>query len=537
MADITSTAPDYAPDADTWDHVVRAVAHTRHAGAAAVLMRATREHAHDAELLWLTRAVRSGMWGETLLVCAARRYDVARVAEILAACPTPAARAELLACGDVKVGWTALHWACNPCDEGFEKAALELVELLLGAGADPLAHARNLGSAFDFQPIHRAARWSARLVQRLVLAGASIDGDLADSSTLCAAASAYTAHSVRMIPALVALGARETHGNRAVWVLANNHPSEGTPPSDSEVLAALNALVSVGCSLAESDEDEDDDDDDGGSPLDLAVNAGNTPVVRALLSLNAPATMTSYQNALTALLNAGCDLDEPYAAQGMTHLDSAASEGNTPLVRALLAVGATTTTKSLAHAACHPDALRALLKAGAPAGALVQLWSDAAPITPLMCAAFSASEESVRILLAATVGAHVNCRDMHGLTALAYALDAENNEAFVADSDDEVLGVVRALLEAGADVTTRDARGDTPLHCLAKAYPTPTWAVDAAKLLLDSGADPTATNRAGDTPAQVQRVVPSGVRERRGELHRMLMAAASHRQMAAASQQ
>ena len=71
MADApTAPAPvhaDYVPIADTWDHVVRAVAHTRHAGAAAALMRATRAHAHDAELLWLTRAVRGGEWGSTLL--------------------------------------------------------------------------------------------------------------------------------------------------------------------------------------------------------------------------------------------------------------------------------------------------------------------------------------------------------------------------------------------------------------------------------------------------------------------------------------
>ena len=120
MADApTAPAPvpaDYVPTADTWDHVVRAVAHTRHAGAAAALMRATRAHAHDAELLWLTRAVQGGKWGGTLLAQAAGRLDETRVGEILAACPTPASRAELLACGD-RYDTTVLHWACNPRDE------------------------------------------------------------------------------------------------------------------------------------------------------------------------------------------------------------------------------------------------------------------------------------------------------------------------------------------------------------------------------------------------------------------------------------
>ena len=182
MADAPATPnTDYAPTDDTWDHVVRAVAHTRHAGAAAALMRATRAHAHDAELLWLTRAVRGGEERETLLMCAALRLDIARVAEILAACPTPASRAELLACGD-RDGWTALHWACNPRNEQYEERKLALSELLLDAGADPRAHARYVNTVIEFQPIPLAARWSARLVQRLVQAGAPIDGGVAGQS-------------------------------------------------------------------------------------------------------------------------------------------------------------------------------------------------------------------------------------------------------------------------------------------------------------------------------------------------------------------
>ena len=220
---------EYAPDADTWDHFVRAVAHTRHAGAAAALMRATREHAHDAELLWLTRAVRGGGEGhETLLARAAGRLDEARVGEILAACPTPASRAELLACGD-RNDQTALYRACDIRDEQREEAALALVELLLSAGADPLARARFRNDGAEFLPIHLAARWSARLVQRLVQAGASIDSIIARESTLRQAAGVGTAVGVRMIPALVALGARETLGGRVMHDFACC-PVEGARP-------------------------------------------------------------------------------------------------------------------------------------------------------------------------------------------------------------------------------------------------------------------------------------------------------------------
>ena len=105
-------AAAYAPDADTWDHVVRAAAHCDQLEAAALLMRATRAHAHDAELLARTRGVR-GEFGRTLLMRAVMRCDVARAAEIVGAAPTPAARAELLAYVDVD-GRTTLHMACNP---------------------------------------------------------------------------------------------------------------------------------------------------------------------------------------------------------------------------------------------------------------------------------------------------------------------------------------------------------------------------------------------------------------------------------------
>ena len=356
---------DYAPSADTWDHVVRAVAHTDHLGAAAALMRATREHAHDAELLWLTRAVRGGgIERETLLAHAARRLDVARVGEILAACPTPASRAELLACGD-RYDRTALHRACTPRDEQYEECALALVELLLSAGADPRARAR-YNDGIKFQPIFHAARWSARLVQWLVQAGAPIDGDVAGHSTLLETARVGTAVGVRMIPALVALGARETLGGTVMHNFAVS-PMEGTPPSNGDVVAALTALVSIGCSLTQ--------------PL----------------------------------------------ASGLTPLDWAAYRGNAPVVRALLALGVAATAKSLACAVACPGVVRLLLAAGAPAGELVRFLPAKGNVTPLMQAAGKAAFESVQLLLGA--GASVHLSNEQGHTALMASFWGVNTDA------------------------------------------------------------------------------------------------------------
>ena len=350
-----------APDRQTWDHVVRAVAHSEQLEAAAVLMRLAREHAYDPELLARTRSVRGG-GGVTLLMCAVERCDVARAAEIVGACPTPASRAELLACVDFN-GRNALHLACDR-DREDEDAAVALAEVLLGAGADPLVRAH--AAEKSWQPIHFAAMWSGRLVQRLVAAGASVNGDVAGNSTLVSAAAACDARSVRMIPALVALGAREAGVKQAMRTFAR-WPLEDGSSSDEEVRAALTALVSVGCSLTKKGAD-------GWMPMDTAAHFGNAPVVTALLALG---------------------------------------------------VGAT--TQSLAHGAAHPNIVRVLLAAGAPLGGLVRLAPGADTVTPLMAAAEASAVESVRLLLAA--GASVDRCNERGHTAILYALHSMATDA------------------------------------------------------------------------------------------------------------
>jgi hypothetical protein len=326
--------------------------------------------------------------------------------------------------------------------------------VLLGAGADPRARARFADSDDEFQPIHRAALWSARLVQRLVAAGASIDGDVAGYLTLSSAARACTALIVRMIPVLVALGARETGGNLAILDFAYN-PVEGAPPSDGEVAAALTALVSAGCSLTQP------------------------------------------------------------SAYGMVPMDYAAFKGNTPVVRALLSLGVAATTKSLAHAVEHPDTVRLLLAAGAPVGGLVRLTPVGVTVTPLMQAAMKSSLDSVQLLLAA--GAGVNACNEHRFTALMFTLFSFWSRHTAAT----VPPVVEALLAAGADVAAHNYNGDTALHHLAFVSYAQPWAAGAARLLLGAGADGRAVNAVGKTPAQR---VPIGARG--GELYRLLVDAA-----------
>ena len=62
----------------------------------------------------------------------------------------------------------------------------------------------------------------------------------------------------------------------------------------------------------------------------------------------------------------------------------------------------------------------------------------------------------------------------------------------------QVLPAIKAFIDAGADVNSRNESGNSPLHEAAIR-----GATKAVKLLLDKGADTTALNHDGHTPADV----------------------------------
>ena len=204
-------------------------------------------------------------------------------------------------------------------------------------------------------------------------------------------------------------------------------------------------------------------------------------------------------------------------SRGWTPLHNAAFNGQTEMIKALVAHGALvdTTDKDGAtalHAAAtagYPDTIEVLLQSGARINALdhdgdtaltdaaaagsssatsVLLKHHAATevrnlkgLTPLSDSAMRGYADVVRLLLAH--GANVESRDNDGFTPLSRAVWFEQPD------------IIALLLAAKADVNTKAKDGTTPLHGAASK-----GSVENATLLLEHGARVNAGNAHGFTP-------------------------------------
>lgn len=201
-----------------------------------------------------------------------------------------------------------------------------------------------------------------------------------------------------------------------------------------------------------------------GADVHVRTELGATPLLIA-------ATATGTEAVVAILLEKGAD---PDAAEnrGVTPLVAAAGVGNTAVAKLLLAHGA------------KPNAF---VKG-----------EGQKTVTPLMGAAHNGDEELVRLLLARNVDVNAVSPPSDGtvkhgpvifgsLTALHLAVAGGN------------LAVVKLLLDAGASVDARDARGLTPL-----AWAVGTDRPDAriVRMLLDRGASPSAATKEGEAAAE-----------------------------------
>jgi ankyrin len=161
-----------------------------------------------------------------------------------------------------------------------------------------------------------------------------------------------------------------------------------------------------------------------GANSDLPDTDGFTPLQHAFLKGN--------QEIITTLLNAGVDLKR-WNSRGLTPLHVAASmaEGDAAIVELMLQKGANPSTPTRAG-------VEEIASKRSPPG-----------LQPLHLAAASGNLPVMRLLL--KNGAALEARTDAGETPLHIAAQNAN-------------GAVQALLEAGADATKKNSRGDMPLH-------------------------------------------------------------------------
>ena len=191
-------------------------------------------------------------------------------------------------------------------------------------------------------------------------------------------------------------------------------------------------------------------------------------------------------------INSGVDVNYRDEEEdfGFTALNMAARENTPDVVRLLIKSGADTNSQTndgntalmWASLRGNEDIITSLLDAGAD----VNL-SRADGLTALMAAAKKSTPRVIDILLKA--GANVNAKDSNGMTALHHAamnnpdpeavntLIEAGSEDITANNGRDALifaamlntpGVVAALLEAGADVNTKDVFGKTALEHAAE---------------------------------------------------------------------
>jgi ankyrin repeat protein len=237
----------------------------------------------------------------------------------------------------------------------------------------------------------------------------------------------------------------------------------------------------------------------------------------------------------TELLDYGASVDarDRFGARPLSH---AARSGHLEMVDLLLAHGAPIDARNLAGATAlyfaaergHVSVAQRLMERGAdakltgrsgisPVAAAAYAGSDAiieallahgadervpddTGKPPIVYAAARARLDIVKRLLARKID--VNARYPHDLTLLMWASGADEKVL-----EAEAIKVVAYLLDAGAHIDDRDARGRTALMIAAEG-----GRAEVAALLLARGADPSLKDRAGKRAADLTAL--SSLRER-----------------------
>lgn len=403
-------------------------------------------------------------------------------------------------------GTTALHWAAEQGDH-------DLVAALLKAGADP-----NAANRYGITPLQLAAEnGDERIVRTLLEAGADANATLPEGESVLMTAARTGVSGV--LRALLEHGAdieaRENwYGESAlIWATAENHAdavrflaSSGADVNGRAALltferrrsgqsilplgnwtplmyAARENALAAGKVLIESRADLNAVDPDGATALVIAIINANYDFAAMLLEAGADPNLvdTSGMGALYAAIDmhrlaVGHGRPNPHPSGDLDALD---------IVKQLLEHGADPNAKLS----------KPIIQRQHTAGDFT-LGEGA---TPLLRAAKSGDIAVVKLLLAA--GADPHHKMPNGATALLYAAGLGwRNGSPIAPSFDqgppqEAVETIDLLLELGLDIHAKTEQGDSILHAAVGR-----GEEAIIRRLLEAGADPTAVNGRGQTP-------------------------------------
>lgn len=352
-------------------------------------------------------------------------------------------------------GHTALHYAARNDDE-------DLAQMILATRKSDINHQCGLG----FSPLMEAADTGSTSVAKLLIkAGADLNVKDEDDQT--------------------ALDIADDKGNEDIVTLIKEAGGKATPKPDDE-----GEVAKPNKPTAKPDPKE--------PRTDPPAARGNTEAsgkVKDLLS-DTETRFIARWPAIKTAMDAGGDVNTR-GESGETALFQACITGNAEAVRYLLAHSADINlADNEGHVPLHAAAIRAdvtLIKALMKVdGANVDV-ADSTGWTPLMYAIDERSKESVRALLEAGADAVRLNKEGYAPLHLACWIPGDKN------NPDGAPEIVAALLDAGkANIETKTQKGNTPL-VYAAAY----GRIGVVRLLLERGANTNVKSESGLTPLVV----------------------------------